>query len=153
MSLIFELKYLIFNMEHVLCTCKYVRVVSMSFPYRRWHDDILHYLQMEYCRMWPSGMLSCVDLVLTDVSEERIASIFRVEKFASEEPVRAGGCSLQTRISEWLRWRGPAAIVNDRHNLSPERMLRKDYDRKCSVGKICWSWVSRGLSSRRTDWL
>jgi hypothetical protein len=27
-----------------------------------------------------------VDLVLTDVSEERIASIFRVEKIAIEEP-------------------------------------------------------------------
>jgi hypothetical protein len=34
-----------------------------------------------------------VDIVLTDVSEERIASIFRLEekrKFASEEPARAG---------------------------------------------------------------
>jgi hypothetical protein len=31
--------------------------------------------------MWP-----CVDLVLTDVTEERIASIFRVEKSASGEP-------------------------------------------------------------------
>jgi hypothetical protein len=35
-----------------------------------------------------------VDLVLTDVSEERIASIFRIEKFASEEPTWAGGCRL-----------------------------------------------------------
>jgi hypothetical protein len=34
-----------------------------------------------------------VDLVWTDVSEERIASIFRVEKSASEEPAWAGGCS------------------------------------------------------------
>jgi hypothetical protein len=38
-------------------------------------------------------MWGCVGLVLTNVSEERIASIFRVEKPASEEPVRAGGCS------------------------------------------------------------
>jgi hypothetical protein len=30
-------------------------------------------------------MWRCVDLVWTDVSEERIASIFRVEKSASEE--------------------------------------------------------------------
>jgi hypothetical protein len=29
----------------------------------------------------------------------------------------------------------PAAIVNDRPSLSSERMLLKDYDRKCSVGK------------------
>jgi hypothetical protein len=33
-----------------------------------------------------------VDLVWTDVSEERIASIFRVEKSAGEEPAWAGGC-------------------------------------------------------------
>jgi hypothetical protein len=37
-------------------------------------------------------MWRCVDLVWTDVSEERIASIFRVEKSASEEPARSGGC-------------------------------------------------------------
>jgi hypothetical protein len=34
-----------------------------------------------------------VDIVWTDVSEERFASIFKVEKSASEEPVWAGGCS------------------------------------------------------------
>jgi hypothetical protein len=34
-----------------------------------------------------------VDLVWTDVSEERIASVFRVEKCASEEPTWAGGSS------------------------------------------------------------
>jgi hypothetical protein len=33
------------------------------------------------------------DLVWTDVSEERIASIFRIEKSASEESAWAGGCS------------------------------------------------------------
>jgi hypothetical protein len=39
-----------------------------------------------------SGTWRCVDLELTDVSEERIASIFRVEKSASEEPPSAGRC-------------------------------------------------------------
>jgi hypothetical protein len=34
-----------------------------------------------------------VDLVWTDVLGERIASIFRVEKSASEESAWAGGCS------------------------------------------------------------
>jgi hypothetical protein len=34
-----------------------------------------------------------VDLGWTNVSEERITSIFRVEKSASEEPAWAGGCS------------------------------------------------------------
>jgi hypothetical protein len=33
-----------------------------------------------------SGMWRCVDLALTDVSEELIASIFRVEKSANGEP-------------------------------------------------------------------
>jgi hypothetical protein len=43
------------------------------------------------------GMWHCVDLALTDVSEEHIASIFRVEISASGEPALSGGCSLQTR--------------------------------------------------------
>jgi hypothetical protein len=38
------------------------------------------------------------------------------------------------------------------HPLVTERMLRKGYDCKCSVGKSYWSWVSRGLSPKRTDW-
>jgi hypothetical protein len=45
--------------------------------------------------MSPSGMWRCVGLVLTDVSEECIASIFRVEKSASEEPVWPGDCRRQ----------------------------------------------------------
>jgi hypothetical protein len=35
-----------------------------------------------------------VDLVWNDVSEESIASIFRVEKFANEKQAWAGGCRL-----------------------------------------------------------
>jgi hypothetical protein len=58
-----------------------------------------------------------------------------------------------TRTREWLRWRGPAAIVNDRLILSSERMLHKDYDRRCSIEKKkFWPWVSRGSASRWTDW-
>jgi predicted transcriptional regulator len=44
-----------------------------------------------------------VDVVLTDVSEERIASIFRVEgkirKSASEETVRTGASRLMLEIN------------------------------------------------------
>jgi hypothetical protein len=58
---------------------------------------------------------------------------------------------LWTRTWEWLCWRGPAAIVKDRPILSSNRMLRKDYNSECSVEKSYWSWVSRGLSPRRTD--
>jgi hypothetical protein len=46
--------------------------------------------------MHPSGMWHSVHLVLTDVSEEPIASIFRVEKSASEEPTWSGGSRLQS---------------------------------------------------------
>jgi hypothetical protein len=41
-----------------------------------------------------------VDLVWTDVSEVRIASIFRVEKSASEEPAWACGTSNGLRASK-----------------------------------------------------
>jgi hypothetical protein len=69
------------------------------------------------------------------------------------EAVKCGHESRGTLTSEWLRWRGPAAIVNDRPILSWKRMLHKDYNRKCSVRKQkFWSWVSKGLSLRRSDW-
>jgi hypothetical protein len=47
----------------------------------------------------------CVDLALTDVSEERIASIFRIEKSASGEPASAGGCRLnhQSETTSYIR--------------------------------------------------
>jgi hypothetical protein len=48
-------------------------------------------------------MWCCVDLVCTDVLEELIASIFRVEKSKSEEPASAGGCRLS---SSWFLARG-----------------------------------------------
>jgi hypothetical protein len=44
-------------------------------------------------------MWRCVDLVWTDVSEARIASIFRVEKSASEDPAAAHN-------SRWVLPRG-----------------------------------------------
>jgi hypothetical protein len=34
-----------------------------------------------------------------------------------------------------LHWRGPAAVVNDRSNLSSKRILHKDYESKYSVEK------------------
>jgi hypothetical protein len=63
------------------------------------------------------------------------------------ETVKYDHESRGTRTIEWLRWRSPAAIVNDRPILSSERMLHKDYDRKGSVEKIngrgsqgAWRW-------------
>jgi hypothetical protein len=49
--------------------------------------------------------------------------------------VKYGLESHGTQTRERLRWRGPAAIVNDKPILSSERVLHKDYTRKCSVGK------------------
>jgi hypothetical protein len=41
-----------------------------------------------------------VDLVWSDVSEERFASIFRVEKSAYEKPAWSGGCWLHVATSQ-----------------------------------------------------
>jgi hypothetical protein len=52
-----------------------------------------------------SGMWGCIDRASTDVSEERISSIFRVEKSASGEPASAGGCRLshQSETTSYIR--------------------------------------------------
>jgi hypothetical protein len=68
------------------------------------------------------------------------------------ETVNYGHESRGIRTREWLPWRRPAVIVKDRTILSSERMLHKDYDRKCSVEKENWSSVSRGLVPGRTEW-
>jgi hypothetical protein len=48
-----------------------------------------------------------------------------------------------------MRWRGPAAIVNDRSILSSERMLYKDYDRRCPIEKKKILTVSlKGLGAK-----
>jgi hypothetical protein len=51
------------------------------------------------------------------------------------ERVKYGRESHGTWIREWMHWRGPAVIANDRHIFSSERMLYKDYDRRCSIEK------------------
>jgi hypothetical protein len=62
-------------------------IVSKKFFRLRHHQTVTFLATKLLC----SGMWHRVD---TDVSEERIASIFRVEKFASEEPAWAGGSLL-----------------------------------------------------------
>jgi hypothetical protein len=47
-----------------------------------------------------------------------------------------------------MRWREPAAIVNDRPILSSERMLHNDYDRKCSIEKNNLAVNLRGLGAK-----
>jgi hypothetical protein len=57
-----------------------------------------------------------------------------------------------TRTWEWLRWRGPAAIVNDTRILSSERMLHEVYNRKCSLGKKLLVVSPNGFVAK-TKWL
>jgi hypothetical protein len=52
--------------------------------------------------MSSSGMCRCVDLVLADGSEERIASIFKVEKSASGEQAWAGGSHNENQMSKFV---------------------------------------------------
>jgi hypothetical protein len=69
--------------------------------------------QGKFRRMPSSGMWRHIDLVWTDVSEERIAFIFRVDKSICEEPTWAGGsdCSHlltlfpRSRIFLLSRWK------------------------------------------------
>jgi heme/copper-type cytochrome/quinol oxidase subunit 2 len=51
------------------------------------------------------------------------------------EEVKCGRECRRTRTWEWLRWREPAAILNERPILLSERILHKDYNSKCSVDK------------------
>jgi hypothetical protein len=46
--------------------------------------------------------------------------------------VKCGRESHGIRTGESLRWRGPAAIINDRPIVSSEGILYKDCDRRCS---------------------
>jgi hypothetical protein len=47
-----------------------------------------------------------------------------------------------------MRWRGPAANVNDRPILSSERMFYKDYDRRCSIEKNILAVSLKGLGAK-----
>jgi hypothetical protein len=65
------------------------------------------------------------------------------------ETVKYGRESHGTRNREWMRWRGPAVIVNDSPILSSERLLYKDHDRRCSIEKKISDRESQG--ARRQD--
>jgi hypothetical protein len=46
----------------------------------------------------------------------------------------------------------PSIFIRDNPIFSSERMLHKDYYHKSSVERNLWSWFSRSLTPRRTDW-
>jgi hypothetical protein len=47
-----------------------------------------------------------------------------------------------------MRWRGPAAIANDKPILSSERKVHKDYDRKFSIEKKNLAVNLKGLGAK-----
>jgi hypothetical protein len=77
-----------------------------------------------------------VDLVnWTEVSEGRIASIFRVEKSASEEPARAGGCIhtltwfVQKLVSWWFILASPyQEIITSRKNIVKFSLIVSEWE-------------------------
>jgi hypothetical protein len=60
------------------------------------------------------------------------------------ETVKYGHESRGTRTREWLHWRDPVAIVNDRPVLSSERAPHKRKDRNCQTAINIWSWAPDG---------
>jgi hypothetical protein len=90
--------------ENTFYLCSFLHKHKIMFSY------ILNFI-LSVCRIWgfwqrwlwripSSGLWRHVDLAWTDVSEERIASIFRVEKSVSEEPAWVGGNRLHGFISQ-----------------------------------------------------
>jgi hypothetical protein len=91
---------------HVVQSGEYLQTFWFNSEYEItvcFRDISKHYQAMQdlrFSRRWlwiiPSAGMWCrVDILLTDVSEERIASIFKVEKSASDAPTWAGCCRLQ----------------------------------------------------------
>jgi hypothetical protein len=73
--------------------------------------------------MSSSGVWRCVDLALTEVSEERIASIFRVEEYASHLLTLAP----RSRILLPWRWRRyvppKCRLTQDLHSATPQKTI------------------------------
>jgi hypothetical protein len=62
--------------------------------------------------------------------------------------------SITCYMCETYTRRRRSLFIREKPILSLGGMLHKKYDNKGSVAKInLWSWVSRGLVPRRTDWL
>jgi hypothetical protein len=65
-----------------------VWLIYLKPPKKNKRREVILFWRMASCGMWRR-----VDIVWTDVSEDFIASIFRVEKSASKKLAWAGGCS------------------------------------------------------------
>jgi hypothetical protein len=65
--------------------------------------------------------------------------------------VKCGHESCGILTWEWMRWRGPAATVNDKPILPSERLLHKGYDRRCSIEENVLAVRLKGLVAK-TNW-
>jgi hypothetical protein len=81
-------------------------------------------------------------------------TVVRGDKKGSLESdtVKYGRESHWTRIRELMRWRGPAAIVNDGPILSWERLLYKDWPQMFIWEKEILAVSLKGLGAK-TNWL
>jgi hypothetical protein len=97
-----------------------------------------------------------VDLVWPDVSEERIASIFRVENTASEEPAWACGCRLSLLVPpsqfflpcRWRRYVSPKRLVTqDLHGATSQKTAFLNLScSKSLIGNIHGKKTSQNLN-------
>jgi hypothetical protein len=87
-----------------------------------------------------------VVLVWTDVSEERIASVFRVDKSAKEEPAWAGDCRLSSRTMT-LGSIQPLTRMSTRNFPGDEEAIARRADNLAAVYEPnVWKYVSLNLS-------
>jgi hypothetical protein len=89
--------------------------------------------------------------VWTDVSEERIISIFRVQKSASEEPAWVGGCRLKSYIlyiSHNLPNCDMHEIGMNSHNTENDHVLTI----KCSLIYVANSLLTADKNEKQCNW-
>jgi hypothetical protein len=125
-----KLKFPVRVTDCVSCVCTFPTFINTCFIFL-WRSCKRKCFNFYVAwRMSSSGMWRCVCLVLNDVSEERIASIFRIEKSVSEEPAWAGGCRLshQSEITSYIRTEQGERECrpHGRQNVPPKRRLTQD---------------------------
>jgi hypothetical protein len=106
-----------------------------------------------------SGMWRRVDLEWTDFSEERISSIFRVEKSASEELAWASGCSLlrlenssTSTIHSWFGTFWLPSLPKDEKVPQSSALLLQWRCSKCSQEMVTWPGGTFCSVKDSTNW-
>jgi hypothetical protein len=100
--------------------------------------------------MLSSGTWHCVDLGLTNVLEERMASIFMVEKSVSVEPAWAGGCRLLLQSQSYFMTGGLSPISLSWHH-APSDSWHSNFTfqlNTCGYSPYATSFLTRGWVCR-----